>query len=347
MYTMSSWRHEAYLNASPPTQQKEAVMAMTTERLEPSIRTQPIYTRPLANDADFWRVRNLLLETVPLTPLDFNWDIRRWEGKRFYAADPSQNSRLAGRVQLWLTHDERVVGAVHPEGCGDAYLQIHPDFREVEPAMITWAEAHLALPTADGVQQQLEIFVYEYDTVRQQLLQERGYTKMTYGGVVRRLRLADYTLKGTGMATGYALRTTHPDDLADCQQIADLLNAAFGRDFHNALEYQNFTKFAPSFRKDLDLVAVAPDGTFAAYVGIPYDEVNRRGIFEPVCTHPAHRRHGLAQSLMLEGLRCLHALGAVDATVGTGDMIPANRLYERIGFTEVQKGYVWQKVWAA
>ena len=50
---------------------------------------------------------------------------------------------------------------------------------------------------------------------------------------------------------------------------------------------------------------------------------------------------------MLEGLRRLHALGAVDATVGTGDMIPANRLYDSIGFTEVQKGYVWQKVLAA
>lgn len=322
-------------------------MAMTTDILDPSLRTQPIYTRPLQGDEDFWRVRNLLLETVPLTPLDFNWDIRRWEGKRFYEATPSQNGRLAGRVQLWLTQEERLVGAVHPEGRGDAYLQIHPDFRALEPAMITWAETHLAVPTADHAQPQLEIFVYDYDTARQQVLQERGYTKMDYGGVVRRLCFAEHTLQDAVLAAGYTLRTTHPADLADCQQIADLLNAAFERNFHNALEYQNFTKLAPSFHNDLDLVAVAPDGTFAAYVGIPYDEVNRRGIFEPVCTHPAHRRLGLAQTLMLEGLRRLHALGAVDATVGTGDMIPANRLYDSIGFTEVQKGYVWQKAFAA
>lgn len=344
---MSSWRPKEYLNTSPTAQQKEAMIAMTTDRLEPSLRTQPIYTRPLANDDDFWRVHNLLEETVPLTPLDFNWDIRRWEGKRFYEANPSPNGRLAGRVQLWLTPEERLVGAVHPEGRGDAYLQIHPDFRDLEPAMITWAETHLAVPSADSTQQQLEIFVYEYDTTRQRLLQERGYTKMGYGGVVRRLCFAEHKLKDAAIATGYTLRTTHPADLADCQQIADLLNAAFERNFHNALEYQNFTKLAPSFRNDLDLVAVAPDGTFAAYVGIPYDEVNRRGIFEPVCTHPAHRRHGLAQTLMLEGLRRLHTLGAVDATVGTGDMLPANRLYDSIGFTEVQKGYVWQKVFAA
>lgn len=305
-----------------------------------------IYTRPLQSDDDFWRVRNLLLETVPLTPLDFTWDIRRWEGQRFYDADPTLASRLAGRVQLWFTRAERLVAAVHPEGRGEAYLQVHPDFRTLEPAMIAWAEAHLAMPTTAGARQ-LEIFVYEYNLARQQLLLARGYTKLAAGGVVRRLPLAEQPLPPVRLVPRYTLRTTRPADLADCQQIADLLNAAFNRNFHTALEYYNFTKLAPSFRNDLDLVAVAPDGTFAAYVGIPYDEVNRRGIFEPVCTHPNHRRHGLAQSLLVEGLHRLRALGAVEVTVGTGDMIPANRLYDSIGFTEVQKGYVWQKLWAA
>ena len=323
-------------------------MIMTTlaDVGQPTLHTQPILTRLLQNDDDFWRVHKLLAETVPLTPLEFNWDIRRWEGKRFYDENPSLDARLAQRVQLWTTPDGHVVGAVNPEGRGDAYLQLHPAFRFLEAEMIAWAETHLAAPTADGTPQ-LELFVYDYDTTRQQLLQARGYTKMTFGGVVRRLCFADYTQTEPTIAPGYTLRTTHPDDLADCQQIADLLNAAFQRNFHNALEYQNFTRLAPSFHTDLDLVAVAADGTFAAYVGIPYDEVNRRGIFEPVCTHPNHQRQGLARTLMLEGLRRLYALGAVDVTVGTGDMIPANRLYDSLGFTEVQKGYVWQKQWAA
>lgn len=313
---------------------------------KPTLSTQPILTRLMQDDDDFWRVHKLLVDTVPLTPLDFNWDIRRWEGKRFYDEHPGLDARLAGRVQLWTTQDGYVVGAVHPEGRGDAYLQLHPAFRALEAEMIAWAETYLAAPTADGTPQ-LEIFVYDYDLIRQQLLQERGYTKMPDGGVVRRLCFADYTWTEPSIAPGYTLRTTHPTDLADCQQIADLLNAAFHRNFHNALEYQNFTKLAPSFHSDLDLVAVAADGAFAAYVGIPYDEANRRGIFEPVCTHPNHQRQGLARALMLEGLRRLHALGAVDVTVGTGDMIPANRLYDSMGFTEVQKGHVWRKVWVA
>ncbi|MFN8486187.1 MAG: GNAT family N-acetyltransferase [Caldilineaceae bacterium] len=91
-------------------------------------------------------------------------------------------------------------------------------------------------------------------------------------------------------------------------------------------------------------MAVAPDGSFAASVGIAYDEANGHAVFEPVCTHPQHQRQGLARALMLEGLHRLKAVGAIDVSVDTGDMIPANRLYNSIGFTEVYLGHVWRKV---
>jgi ribosomal protein S18 acetylase RimI-like enzyme len=145
------------------------------------------------------------------------------------------------------------------------------------------------------------------------------------------------------MAAGYTLRTTRPEELVDCQQIADLLNAAFNRTFHNPWEYHNFARHAPSFRQELDLVAVAPDGTFAAYVGIPYDEANRMGIFEPVCTHPDHLRLGLARALMTEGLLRLWQIGATEAIVATGDMVAANGLYTAMGFTEAYRNYIWRK----
>jgi GNAT superfamily N-acetyltransferase len=304
-----------------------------------SIRSYPLY-----NEADFWRVRDLLIESYPVTPLGFNWEIRRWDGKRFYEANPQWPGQcLAGRVQLWETKAGRLVGVVIPDGEGDAHLQLHPDFRHLEAEMVTWAEDHLACANSAG-ERQLEIFVYEYDVTRQQLLVQRGYSQLPDGGVIRRLHLPEHPLDPPLIAPGYTIRTTHPDDLADCQRIADLLNAAFNRTFHNALEYQNFTRLAPSFCPTLDLVAVAPAGLFAAYVGIPYDKANRHGIFEPVCTHPDHRLRGLARTLMIEGLQRLRAMGATDATVETGDMIPANRLYDSIGFCEVCKGHVWRKV---
>jgi len=296
------------------------------------------------SDDDFWSVRRLLVETVPLTRAGFNWDVRRWDGLRFYDAHPGGNPEWSDRCRLWKTADGQVVGVAHPEGRSSIALQIHPDYRHLEEKMIIWGEGHLSALVEGGPQRQIHLFVYDYDSFRLNLLDDRGYEGIDGAGVVRRLRLDGINPPAIAIAPGYAMRTTDPENMADCQRIANLLNTAFGRDFHTAEEYQEFTRNAPSFRADLDLVAVAPDGSFAAYVGIPYDEANRRGIFEPVCTHPNHRQRGLAQSLMFEGLHRLMALGAVDVTVETGDAIPANKLYDSIGFTEIHHGVYWRKI---
>ena len=295
----------------------------------------------MRNDADFWRMRALLIDTVPIAPIGFNWDMRRLDGKRFYEADVEANTLLGRPVQLWETSDGRLAGFVLPEGSGDAHLNVHPDYRHLEGEMIDWAIEHLTAPTDDGPR--LEAYAYEYDVLRQRLLAERGFEKTAYWGMIRYMRLGEQPLAQPVVAEGYTIRTTQPQDMADCQRMADLLNAAFRRDFHNAGEYHNFCRLAPSFHPDLDLVAVAPDDTFAAYVGVPYDETNRRGIFEPVCTHPDHQRRGLAGALMQEALLRLRAIGAVDATVDTGDMVPANRFYDSMGFTEAYKGFAWQR----
>lgn len=303
-----------------------------------------ISSRPMRDDQDFWRMRALLIDTAPITPIGFNWDMRRLDGKRFYNENLELNRLLARPVQLWETKSGQLLGFVLPEGHGDAHLNLHPDFRRLEDEMIAWAETHLSAPSDDSDGRNLEIYVCEYDVLRQQLLAGRGFRKTGDWGMIRRMHLGEQLLERPAIHEGYSLRTTHPDDMEDCQRIADLLNAAFGRTFHNVHEYYNFCRLAPCFRQELDLVSVAPDGSFAAYVGIPYDETNRRGIFEPVCTHPDHQRKGLGKALMQEGLLRLKAMGAVDVTVDTGDMTPANRLYDSLGFTEAYQGFSWQKM---
>lgn len=286
-------------------------------------------------------MRALLIDTVPLIPIGFNWDMRRLDGKRFYEANVEQNWPPALPIQLWETAGGQLAGFVLSDGV-DAHLNVHPDFRHLEGEMLDWAVAHLGEATPGGCS--LGVYAYEYDVLRQRLLAERGFEKTEYWGMIRHLRLGERPLAQPAVAEGYTIRTTQPQDMADCQRIADLLNAAFRRDFHNALEYHNFCRLAPSFHPDLDLVAVAPDGSFAAYVVVPYDQANRRGIFEPVCTHPDHQRKGLAGALMQEALLRLRAIGAVDATVDTGDMVPANRFYDSMGFTEAYRGYAWQRL---
>ncbi len=301
-----------------------------------------ITSRRFEGEEDFWRVRALIVATVPIAPIGLNWEVRRWDGQRFHHPAGAMTPAFTARIRLW-EDDAQLVGVVHPEGGGDAHLQLHPDYRHIEEEMFEWAEEHLAQMPTDGASRTLDVVARGYDTRRQRLLADRGYAKMEWVDVVRHMRLGQQPLETPHVAPGYSIRTTRSQEIADCQGIADLLNAAFGRTTHTAAEYQAFTRLAPSFRDDLDFVAVAANGVIAAYVGVAYDEENRMGIFEPVCTHPDHLRRGLARALMQEGLLRLREVGARDVVVGTGDMIPANRLYDNIGFTEAYQGVVWRK----
>lgn len=306
---------------------------------------EPATNRPYRDERDFWRVRELLLETYPLTPPDFNWDVRRWDGSRFHGDPAAWDPYWEGRVQLWETSGGRLVGAVHPDGAGNAYLQIHPDYRHLEPEMVAWAGEHIRTAPTDGTPPRTDVFVYEYDTWRLHVLQECGYVRFEEWAVIRRLRFGQKVIPPVRMPAGYTLRSAQKDDPAEHDQFAALLNASFNRTFHKGADIRNFRARAPSYRADLDLFAIAPDGSLAANVGVIYMPEVHAGLYEPVCTHPAHRQKGLAKMLMWEGMHRLQALGTTEVTVGTSEMVPANALYDSVGFPELYRGWVWRKTW--
>lgn len=89
------------------------------------------------------------------------------------------------------------------------------------------------------------------------------------------------------------------------------------------------------YRRELDCVLEAPDGSFAAYVLCWYDEANRVGEFEPVGTHPDHRRRGFGAAVCRYALQRLEEEGAEHAIVYAGGReqdAPARALYESLGF---------------
>jgi mycothiol synthase len=304
----------------------------------------PLTSRPFRDEGDFWRIRKLAIETYPITGPGWNWDMRRWDGSLFYHQNPVLDPKWERTIRLWETTDGLLAGAANGESDGWFNLQLHPDFRDYEEEMISWAEANLASRNDEESGGWIASEVYEYDAPRLRILEKRGYQKLPSTWVFRRMRFGNRALPPVTIADGYHLRAIRAEDMQDCQRLADLLNASFGRTFHNAMEFHQFARLAPSYREDLHLVAEAPDGVFGAHVGVIYDETNRRGLYEPVCTHPDHRRKKLARSLMFAGLHRLKDLGACEVTVETGGEPAANALYDSIGFSEVYRAYVWRKM---
>lgn len=310
--------------------------------MSPEIQAR-VVARPYRDLDDFMRVRQFLLDTYPLYNTYFNWEIRRWEGQ-WYWGDLASSQLWASRVQLWETEDGQLVGAAHPEGSnlGNLWLEVHPNYRHLEYEMLCWGEQHLAARNEDG-RARLTIDVFEYDLPRQKMLLWRGYHKLPGFGVLR-WRQPHKPIPDAPLPEGYSVRSMRKGEWADTLRWVECEKHVFP---HAGSTLEGHERFhtSPSYRDGLHIVVEAPDGSFAAFAGITFEETNCTAVFEPVGTHPDHLRKGLAKAAICEGLRRLELLGVAMAYVGTGDAIPANRLYESVGFTEAHVIRTWEKIW--
>ncbi|WP_218779456.1 N-acetyltransferase, partial [Streptomyces sp. NRRL B-24572] len=90
----------------------------------------------------------------------------------------------------------------------------------------------------------------------------------------------------------------------------------------------------PGYDPAREILAEAPDGRIGAYTVYWVDERNGLGHFEPVGTHEAFRRLGLARAVMAESMRRMAELGLRRVTVNhDAENLPAAKLYGALGFT--------------
>ncbi len=309
-------------------------------------RAAPTTDRAYGGDHDYWAVRRLLVDTYATTSLDFNWDVRRWDGHRWHHDDVSSTPSWGDQARLWETGTGRIVAAVFHEDAvwGDVHPQVHHLHRDLERDVFSWAEENMEGVDREG-RPQLATFVHDHDTFRRLLLEYRGWEMVTeVGWVHRNLHLRSWNLPESTVPASYRIRGTRPGSQAECDALANLLNRSFGTDIHTGRAVGNFVEHSPSFLHELNMVADPGDGTLAAHVGVNWDPANRLALLEPVCTDPDHRRHGLALALIGEGLRRARALGARYAHVSTGLGAEANELYERAGFVERHTAHLWKLV---
>jgi mycothiol synthase len=273
-----------------------------------------IQRREYRGEADYQRVRELLTRSYGIIGTMHNWGVDCWDWFRYNGKvfEEIANSRSWEReVGLWETDGGEIVGVVIPDG-GDVFLQVHPHYRHIEEEMLGWAERGHQADRASGADKwPLSVYVYEFDQERQALLKGRGYTNLGHDSSMRR-RSFDKPIPEFGLPQGFCIRSLADQDREDLERRAAIANNAFDMTTHTAQTIQMLQK-APTYRPELDLVVVGPDGTFVAYCVIWFDEVNGIGMFGPVGTHRAYWRRGLGKAMMSEGLMRLEALKAIMA----------------------------------
>lgn len=295
--------------------------------------------RPYRDADDYWRLRDLLRAALLRNGRrQLSWHVVRLDYWWWFGNPDLEHLRLEDVVTLWETVDGELAAAVNPEGPGEAHLQVDPAHRTpaLEEAMLAAAEERLAVARDDGTRQ-LRVFADAADGLRHEVLARRGYRRVDRPGAAewqhRRTLSAPLPERGV-VAPGYTVRA-----LGDGLELLERAYAsglgfhdddiAVARDNRDHPAWYHHIQAAPLYRRDLDLVAVAADGAIAAFTTVWFDDVTRTACFEPVATVPAHRRHGLARSLMVEGLHRLRERGCLVAFVG-GYSEAANALYASV-----------------
>lgn len=143
---------------------------------------------------------------------------------------------------------------------------------------------------------------------------------------------------------GFTLK--HIENEADAAAWAEMFNQTFIDHWNHqdiTVESVKNKLNDPKYQSELSLVAVAPDGTFAAFcdcqIHSENNQLNKRkdGLVNPLGTRRGFRKQGLGRGILLSALKLLKAEGMETAMlyVDADNLSGATRLYESVGFKKI------------
>lgn len=254
--------------------------------------------------------------------------------------------------QLWEDAEGRLLAAVtlrviileQAEGRGletGFMLNLDPVGRDqgLEKQLLGWA---LERTRQLGIERDLPALlswrVGEKDAKERDWLESSGFEIARYFLIMEH-PLAE-KLPEPPLPPGFTLRTAA---MTEPRAWADLYNDSFIDHWHHHAmtipEVEHETSDPAIYRPEIDLAAVAPDGTYA---GICAGRINRGEIKDGkqigwiglLGTRRGYRKIGLGRALLLAGMHRLQNSGVerVRLTVDADSLTGATRLYESAGF---------------
>lgn len=279
--------------------------------------------RPFRGPADFAAIMALAIQ-VPLE--QFSATALPYQLSSWATDDPAN-------VGLWSDAQGQLVAfALCQVPFASLYYTFHPDqdATQLLPTLLSWGQTRAgALARSQGAPFTYAVFAAEGAESTATQFAAHGFTCQPPARVL--LWRAGTTPPPRVLTPpGFAVRQLH--GLREVAAAAALVNAAF-----------NITTFTPAwrarilaqatYRPELDVVVTAPNGDLAAFCLCWLHPNGRIAQVEPMGTHPAYQRRGLARAALIEGLWRLHDLGVELIYVGTS---AANYrslpLYESVGF---------------
>jgi GNAT superfamily N-acetyltransferase len=244
------------------------------------------------------------------------------------------------KIGIWENEGE-IVGVVRLESPwdGGVIIDVNPNYVRLHDDMIHYAEESFA-GTNDSGNKYLNVFIREADRL-QDTLMEKGYSRGAEGRMLS-FDLAEM-IPTTELPLGF-----HLISLQEAYSF-EKLNELLWRAFNYEGEPPSFDDdvYLPikhawlDYKREICIVAVAPDNSFASFCGMWFDEETKSASIEPLATAQRHRSIGLARACIYKSMEKCKNIGAKIVYVEPD--AEALEWYKKIGFKEAFKGYCWSK----
>jgi len=235
----------------------------------------------------------------------------------------SEDPRL--NIRLWEDTREKLIGFTLLEDYKTwAFLVMEvasaSPARVIERQMIDWGE-EIVRNTSRERHSPFPMEVHGNADNREQIasLESLGFERVP-GGVLSLSRSLAEPIPDPCLPPGFVIRPSAGEQ--EAEEWVRLHRLAWGTENMTVAARRSMLQ-TPFYDPSLDLVAVAPDGSLAAYCVCWFSaEENsltgrKNGYTDPIATHPAYQRRGLATALILTGLQLLKARGLETARMGT------------------------------
>ncbi len=258
-------------------------------------------------------------------------------------ADLEENLASKGiqaRTRLWFD-ENRLIAWAYVDDFRNLRWEIESQYNhQIGVDIVDWGIACVRTMPSKDEPSTLDASCREDYTDRIEFLEQHGFQR-TENATLHMRRDLLMPIPKSELPEGFAIRSVK--GIEEAEAIASLHRAAFGTDYmttENRLAIMNTSEYDPS----LDLVAVAPNGTLAAYCTCSENLEHKIGSTDPVATHPDYQRLGLARALLLTGLGLLKDRDMQKATLGTSeDNIAMKKVAESVGFYIAYKTIWFEK----
>jgi hypothetical protein len=293
---------------------------------------QNTYKRRYKLLADFTMVHSFLTDIYSLDTLNSYLLPQFFE----YAHTHSWfNHKLTHRIGLWEDGGKVVVIVCFEMSIGESFLVTDCEHTLLLPEMLTYAEKELSV--INNIKQTLSVWVTDKETDKIELLARKGYTKVHTEPV----RIFSYNKPfiDAKLPDGYSIISLKDEN--DYKKINDCLWKGFnhGDNPDDDIDRRIHMQCGPNFRKELTTVIKAPNGDYACYAGMWFDEKNNYAYLEPLATVPEYRKMGLATIALTVGMKKTKSLGATYCFGGVPEF------YTAIGFETICHREMWKKEW--